>query len=95
MAVTAALQAALTYVQREHLLRLQTRIAVVESSRFVRHLLRLPMEFYAQRHVGDLVSRAAINDRLARLLSGDLATTLLSVTTVGFYAALMATYSGE
>jgi NHLM bacteriocin system ABC transporter peptidase/ATP-binding protein len=92
MAAAAGLQAALTFIQREHLLRLQTRIAVVESSRFIRHLLRLPIAFYTQRHTGDLVTRAAINDRLARLLSGDLATTLLSVTTVGFYAIVMATY---
>jgi ABC-type bacteriocin/lantibiotic exporter with double-glycine peptidase domain len=92
MAGAAGLQAALTFVQREQLLRLQTRIAVVESSRFLRHLLRLPIGFFAQRNIGDLISRASFNDRLARLLSGDLATTVLSVTTMGFYAVLMATY---
>jgi ABC-type bacteriocin/lantibiotic exporter with double-glycine peptidase domain len=92
MGAAAALQAALTFVQREQLLRLQTRIAVVESGRLVRHLLRLPIAFFAQRHIGDLVTRVSINDRIARLLSGDLATTLLSVTTVGFYAIVMAMY---
>jgi NHLM bacteriocin system ABC transporter peptidase/ATP-binding protein len=92
MGVAAAFQAALTFIQREQLLRLQTRIAVVESSRLVRHLLRLPIAFYTQRHTGDLVTRAAINDRVARLLSGDLVTTLLSSITIGFYAIVMATY---
>ena len=92
MAVTAVLRAALTWLQQHYLLRLQTRLAVGMSSRFFWHVLRLPMEFYSQRYPGEIASRVGINDRIAQLLSGQLATTALDVITVVFYAALMLRY---
>lgn len=93
MALTAALRAALTWLQQRSLLRMQTRLAVTMSSELFWHALRLPMEFYSQRYAGEVGSRVAINDRIAELLSGRLATTILNVFTVAFYLALMIRYS--
>ena len=39
-------------------------------SRFLWHVLALPMEFFTQRHAGDIASRVAANEQIARLLSG-------------------------
>ncbi len=93
MLLTAALRAALTWLQQRYLLALQTKLAVGMSSRLFWHTLRLPMDFYGQRHAGEVGSRIAINDRVAQLLSGQLATTALNVVTVGFYVVLMLQYS--
>jgi NHLM bacteriocin system ABC transporter peptidase/ATP-binding protein len=83
---------ALTWWQRSLLLQLENRISIRESRAFIRHLLRLPVSFYLQRSAGEVASRVAINDRLARLLSGDLARSGLSLILVCVYLAVMVWY---
>jgi len=92
MALTACLCALLTALQQRCLLRLEARLAVGMSSRFVWHVLRLPIEFFTQRHPGDVGARVGINSRIARLVAGDLASTGLSLLVIAFYAALMLQY---
>ncbi len=89
MALTALLRAVLTGVQQRYLLRLSTKLAVSMSGQFLWHVLRLPMEFYAQRYAGEIGWRVGLNDAVARLLSGQLATTALNVFTAVFYVLLM------
>ena len=92
MGTTAAVAAGLTWLQRSALLRLETKLAASTSGQFFWHVLRLPFSFFTQRYAGEIGSRVAINDKVSRLLSGELATTALSVVTAGFYAALMIQY---
>ncbi len=92
MGLTATLRAALTWLQQTALLRLETRLALGGSGRFFWHVLHLPVEFFSQRYAGEICARVAINDRLAALLSGDLATAVLSLVLVVFYALLMFQY---
>ncbi len=92
MAVTAIVRGLLTYLQQRGLLRMEMKLALGASSRFLWHVLRLPMEFFAQRFGGDIVSRVEINDTVAGLLSGELATNLVNIVMVGFFAALMFRY---
>ncbi len=92
MAVTAVVSGLLTWLQQRGLLAMETRLATVGSTRFFWHVLRLPMEFFSQRYGGDIVSRVEINRTVASLLSGELATSLVSLLLVGFFAALMFQY---
>ena len=92
MALTACLRAALTWLQQVYLLRLETKFALASSSQFLWHVLRLPIEFFSQRYGGEIGERVSLNDRAARLLSGQLATTLVNVTLVVFYLVLMFQY---
>ncbi|HEY9752112.1 MAG TPA: ATP-binding cassette domain-containing protein, partial [Coleofasciculaceae cyanobacterium] len=57
-----------------------------------RHLLYLPVSFYDQRFAGEISNRTQLNDRLAQLLSGQLATTVISSVMVVFYAVVMWMY---
>ena len=92
MCLTAVVQTTLVWLRQHHLLRLETKLTIQMSSQFVWHVLRLPMRFFTQRHAGDLTNRIGINDKVATLLSGDLATNLLNAIVVAFYAALMLQY---
>ncbi len=92
MIATSVVAASLTWLQQNHLLRLETKYSLTTSSKFFWHVLRLPVDFFNQRHPAEIGNRVGINDRIAQLLSGDLANTALAACTVCFYAALMLRY---
>ena len=92
MAVAALLRAVVTALQQSLLLRLQTKLSVVMISRFLWHVMALPMDFFTQRHAGDIANRVSTNDQIARLLSGGVAANALNLTSVAFFAAAMAAY---
>jgi len=90
--LAAFVHTVLDYLQQRYLLRLQIKLALTSSSRFMWHLLALPMEFFTQRFAGDLARRVEANDRVAALLSGQLSTNLVNLVSVVFYGAVMLAY---
>jgi NHLM bacteriocin system ABC transporter peptidase/ATP-binding protein/NHLM bacteriocin system ABC transporter ATP-binding protein len=92
MAVTAAVRLAAAAVQQAYLLRLEIRLAVVETLGFLWHVLRLPIPFFQHRLTGDIVTRAGSTARIASLISGELATTAVSLLTLVVYVAVMLPY---
>jgi NHLM bacteriocin system ABC transporter peptidase/ATP-binding protein len=92
MALTAIVKAVVTYMQQHSLLRLEIKLALSSSAKFFWHVLRMPMEFFSQRFGGEIGARVEVNDRVASILSGDLATSIVNLLLIGFYAALMIQY---
>ncbi len=92
--LVAIMQGWLTALQRRYLRSLRIKLAVGMTSRFVWHVLRLPVGFYAQRFAGEIASRIRLNDEVAAVLSGRLTTTVISLVLVLFYALAMAQYDG-
>jgi len=82
----------LIFAQQYYLLRLETKLALSMSSQFLWHTFHLPITFFTQRFAGDISNRVSLNNKVARLLSGDLANALLNVIVVIFYALLMFSY---
>ena len=95
MLFTAVLQGLLAQMQLQYLRRLRLKLAAGTSSRFLWHLLRLPSDFYAQRFAGEISNRITLNDRVAEVLSGRLATTIIGTVTVIFYALVMSIYDWQ
>jgi NHLM bacteriocin system ABC transporter peptidase/ATP-binding protein len=93
MGITLVLQGMLTWLQQYFLLRLETKLALSTSSSFFNHILRLPVGYFAQRFAGEIGSRVAINDKVASVVTGKLATTAIDCFLIIFYAALMMRYS--
>jgi NHLM bacteriocin system ABC transporter peptidase/ATP-binding protein len=92
MLITATLTGLLTRLQLQILRRLRIKLAMGMSSGFLWHILRLPVSFYDQRFAGEISNRIKLNDRLASLLSGELATTTIACVMVVFYGLVMWQY---
>ncbi len=80
-------------VSAVYLTRIRGKISVVSSSRFMRHLLHLPMGFYAQRMVGDLQQRQNANEIIAFTLVGQLAPVVVNGAMLVLYLVVMLRYS--
>ena len=92
MGFTVVLYACLTWLQEYYLLRLETKLALMHSSRFFTHLLRLPMPYFVQRYAGDIATRVAINDQVANVIAAKLAMVAIDILVLGFYFLLMLRY---
>ncbi|MBZ0115224.1 MAG: NHLP family bacteriocin export ABC transporter peptidase/permease/ATPase, partial [Thermoanaerobaculia bacterium] len=92
MGITSLVTIALTWMQEYYLLRLETKLALQTSSRFFDHILKLPVSYFSQRFAGEIGSRVMINDKVASIVAGKLATTFIDCLMIVFYAVLMFTY---
>lgn len=93
MVITGGLQVILTYIKSQYLLKMQTKIAIITSGKFLWHVLRLPVQFFSQRYAGDISQRMQSNDSVAAFLSGQLASTAINCVMLIFYFILMLCYS--
>ncbi|NEO32637.1 MAG: NHLP family bacteriocin export ABC transporter peptidase/permease/ATPase subunit [Symploca sp. SIO3C6] len=92
MIIAALLQGLLARMQLRSLRQLLIKLSITMSGQFLWHILRLPLGFYAQRFSGEISERTQLNDKVAEVLSGRLATTIIDTVMIGFYALLMFTY---
>jgi NHLM bacteriocin system ABC transporter peptidase/ATP-binding protein len=92
MLFTALLQGLLARLRQTYLRRLMIKMSVAMSGQFIWHTLRLPIGFYAQRYAGEISNRTQLNDRVASVISGQLATTVIDTVMIVFYAAIMFAY---
>ena len=77
------------HLKYKYLLRTQSKIDLVTTSSFFSHLLSLPVNFFAQRHAGELSSRVAVNGRLAGLITGGIANNFIDLISILFFAIVM------
>ena len=92
LAATFLLNALLRFLQGRALLRIELRLALEQSARFTWHVLHLPLSFFSQRYLGDLVNRVDANDRVALLLARDVGNAATNLLTAAFLGAVMFAY---
>lgn len=93
MGFTALFRGIIELFQKHILLKMETKIAVTDSSRFLWHVLRLPAVFFTQRSAGDIATRMQSNDRIAKFLSDKLTTAIVNMFMIIFYFLLMLRYN--
>ncbi|GHV45812.1 NHLP family bacteriocin export ABC transporter peptidase/permease/ATPase [Spirochaetia bacterium] len=79
--------------QSLYLLKIEGKFAVTANVQFLWHILRLPMEFFAQRMAGDLALRQRSNSGIAATLLRVMAPQLLNFIMLIFYLLVMIRYS--
>ena len=92
MLFAAGLRGLVAKLRLTYLRRLMLKLSASMSGSFIWHILRLPSSFYAQRFAGEISSRSQLNDKVADVLSGKLATTIIDTVMIVFYALIMFVY---
>ena len=95
MIFAAIVRACLTLLQLKILRRLRLKLSMTMSSVFLWHLLKLPSQFYAQRFAGEISDRVRINDQVAEVISGRLATTVIDLILIVFYGGILLIYDWQ
>ena len=89
----ALLQLGAIWIKSVYLLRLQGKMAIVANTSYVWHLLRLPVDFFAQRMAGDLLKRQEANQEIASTLISTFAPLALDAISMLFNLFVMFTFS--
>jgi len=90
---TALFTLILSWLQSFVLIRFSIQMAVRMEGSFLWYILRLPLAFFEQRFAGELAQRTTINDKVASLLSGQLARASVSLLTILPYGLVLFTYN--
>lgn len=92
MALSTIAAGLLTALQGYFLTRLNAKLSIRLSSQFLWHILRLPVEFYAQRYGGEIASRIQANDLVVTSLTGQIIRSFINLIMVIFYGLLILYY---
>ncbi|MDR2074358.1 MAG: NHLP family bacteriocin export ABC transporter peptidase/permease/ATPase subunit [Oscillospiraceae bacterium] len=76
-------------------LKIEGKFAVVSSAKFMWHVLRLPLDFFSQRYIGDIVERQESTARIALTLIKKVAPLAVDIASLVFYMLIMINYSWQ
>ena len=84
---------AITGLRQYLLARTASRVDLALIVGFISHTFRLPLNFFENRYVGDIISRVQENRKIQRFLTGESLSISLDLFTVFIYVGLMLWYS--
>ena len=93
MGALCVLQLTVEWVNTIYKLKINGKMAVIGSTSYMWKVLRLPIEFFSQRMVGDILQRQSTNASIASTLVGTIAPLALNTIMTVFYLLLMIKYS--
>ena len=93
MGTVALFQFVLVLLQARYAKRVAGSLALKGNVKYLNHVLRLPISFFAMRSVGELQQRQHLNETITHSLVEVLAPQIINITLLGLYLALMLSYS--
>lgn len=93
MALVLLIQLANDLINNIYSLRIKGKLAIVSSTAFMWHVLRLPVRFFTQRYAGDISNRQTYNERIAETLMNQVTPMFLNSIMIVFYLCIMLYYS--
>lgn len=92
MLIAMVVRSLLIWLQRSVLLALETRYALISSSKVFHHVLRLPMAFFFRNYAGAISARVELSNRVAKLVAQETAVIGLQFILAMFYGGAMFLY---
>lgn len=89
MVIAMICRGVLFWLRQTSLIKFRLSLVYQQTGQFFQHMLNLPIPFFSQRLTGELIRRIRNNERVADLLTGDLANALLSAIAATAYGALL------
>lgn len=80
--LTTLVHVILSVLQETHQLRLNVGVGIRTATHFLWHILCLPLSFFYNRFVGDIISRAQANERIIKVASQGVALALGNLVTM-------------
>ena len=93
MSAVVVVQALVMGIRLVNNYKIAFKLAVTSSATFMWHVLRLPVEFYSQRMIGDIEKRQSSNADIVMMLIGQLAPAFINTVLLVFYLIIMVRYS--
>lgn len=93
MGTVALFQFVLVLLQARYAKRIAGSLALKGNVKYLNHVLRLPISFFAMRSVGELQQRQHLNETITHSLVEVLAPQIINIALLGLYLALMLSYS--
>ncbi len=86
---------AMTGLRQYLLIHTAKKIDVALIVGFIRHVFRLPLNFFESRYVGDIVSRVQENRKIEEFMTGETLSIVLDLLTVFIYGGMMFWYNWQ
>ena len=93
MTILAFTQLIVLGISTIYSLKINGKLSIVGSTSFMWKLMKMPMEFFSQRMVGDILQRQGTNASLASSLVNTIAPLFLNAIMMIFYLVIMIRYS--
>ena len=91
--VLAVTQMAVNFIQSWITLHVNTRISISLISDFLVKLMKLPLNFFDAKHIGDIMQRIGDHERIKNFMTGTTLTTLFSFFNFFVFAIILAYYN--
>lgn len=91
--VALLVQVLIEVIQSVYWLKIEGKFSLTSSATFMWHVLRLPMEFFSQRYVGDIVSRQESTASIALTLIKKIAPIFIKIVSMFMYLFFMLRWS--
>ena len=95
MLIVAVFQFVLVYLRSRYAKRIAGSLALKGTVEYLRHVMRLPMSFFAMRQVGEIQQRQHLNETITQTLVEVLAPQMINISLLVLYLVLMLSYSVE
>lgn len=93
LAIVIVVYALLVIVKKLTLIHLNTKLSVEFSSKYLWHILRLPITFFQQRFGGEVAHRLFSNEMIIDEITGRLGEVILNLLFIIFYAIVLLWYN--
>ncbi|MBQ0146151.1 MAG: ATP-binding cassette domain-containing protein, partial [Lachnospiraceae bacterium] len=91
--VIAVIQLIVLWIRNSYLVKMQGKMAIYSSTKFMWHVLKLPMDFFSQRYPSDIINRGFANESIAYTIIMNYVPLALQFASMLFYLIMMFVYS--